>query len=508
MTTEVQTITDTPYETVDGIVSAAAAAAAPLRALDPGARARLLEGVADALDAEAAALVAVAREETHLPEPRLYGEVARTSGQLRMFAAALREGSFVEAIIDTALPSAVPPRPDLRRMLIPIGPTLVFAASNFPFAFSVAGSDTASALAAGCPVVVKAHPGHPRLSALVGHLLEERLVALGAPTGTLAVVHGIDAGVQALQDPRIKAAAFTGSTHGGRALADLAAARPEPIPFYGELGSTNPVFVTRAAVATRGEEIARDFVASYTLGVGQFCTKPGLLILPAGHGLEPALTAAVRNVAAARMLDERLHEGYASGLNRLLEAPGVRIAQAARPDDGFRTAPTLLATTLAAVRDDPGTLLTECFGPVSLIVDYDDEDELVPFALGLEGQLTATIHAEEDDARRLAPLTEALADRAGRVVWNGWPTGVAVSWSMHHGGPYPATTAPLHTAVGATAVRRFLRPVCFQDTPQALLPAQLRDDNPSGWTRRIDGELTRSPVKSPETDASLLGRHL
>ncbi|WP_343944471.1 aldehyde dehydrogenase (NADP(+)), partial [Pseudonocardia zijingensis] len=435
-------------------------------------------------------LVPIAIEESSLPEGRLTGEVARSSGQLRLFADALEEGSYLEVILDSADANAKPvPRPDLRRMLVPLGPVAVFAASNFPFAFSVPGGDTASALAAGCPVVVKAHPGHPRLSQRTGEVLVEALRAAGAPDGTFAVVHGMEAGSSVLTDPRIKAGAFTGSVKGGLALLDIASKREEPIPFYGELGSLNPVFVTPAAIAARGDEIADGYVGSFTLGAGQFCTKPGLLFLPAGHGLEERLTDAVRATAPAGMLNERIREGHAHERDRLEGLGPVRtLVHGAESAAGV--APTLLATTAKELLADPDPILQECFGPTSIIVEYADADEMLAAAEAFGGNLTATIHAEDSDAATLPPLVDVLRDRAGRLVYNGWPTGVAVSWAMHHGGPFPSTTASIHTSVGTTALRRFLRPVCYQNTPQALLPEALRDGNPLNLPRRLDGVLT------------------
>ncbi len=483
------TVTDTSPEELERVLAAAAQAAGPLAALRPAERARLVRAAADALDAAAGELVPIAIEESSLPEGRLTGEVARSSGQLRLFADALDEGSYLEVILDSADPDAKPvPRPDLRRMLLPLGPVLVFAASNFPFAFSVPGGDTASALAAGCPVVLKAHPGHPRLSARTGEVLAEALRAAGAPEGTFAVIHGMDVGTSALTDRRIKAAAFTGSERGGRALLDIATSRDEPIPFYGELGSLNPVFVTPAAVAARGDAIAAGYVGSFTLGTGQFCTKPGLLFLPEGHGLEEKLVDAVRGTSAAGMLNDRIREGHAHERDRLEGLGAVRtLVHGDDVDAGV--APTLLATTAKELLADPDALLKECFGPTSIVVEYSDPDELLAAAEAFGGNLTATVQAEDSDSATLAPLLDRLRDRAGRLLFNGWPTGVAVAWAMHHGGPYPATTASVHTSVGTTAIRRFLRPVCYQNTPQALLPEALQDGNPLGLPRRIDGVL-------------------
>jgi NADP-dependent aldehyde dehydrogenase len=484
------TVPDTTPEELERVLAAAAQAAGPLAALRPAERARLLRAAADALDAAAGELVPIAIEESSLPEGRLTGEVARSSGQLRLFADALEEGSYLEVILDSADPDAKPvPRPDLRRMLVPLGPVVVFAASNFPFAFSVPGGDTASALAAGCPVVLKAHPGHPRLSERTGEVLVEALRAAGAPEGTFAVVHGMDVGVTALSDPRVKAGAFTGSVKGGLALLEIATQREEPIPFYGELGSLNPVFVTSAAVAARGNEIADGYVASYTLGTGQFCTKPGLLFLPEGHGLEERLVEAVRGTGPAGMLNDRIRSGHAHERDRLEGLGPLRtLVHGADTDSGV--APTLLATTAKELLADPDPILQECFGPTSIVVEYADRDEMLAAAEAFGGNLTATVHAEDGDAPTLPPLLDVLRDRAGRLIYNGWPTGVAVAWAMHHGGPFPATTASIHTSVGTTAIRRFLRPVCYQNTPQSLLPEALRDDNPLGLPRRIDGVLS------------------
>lgn len=483
---------DTSPELLDAVLTAASEAAGPLVALRPAERAAMLRAAADALDAAAGELVPIAMRESSLPEQRLTGEVARSSGQLRLFADALEEGSYLEVIIDTADPNAVPvPRPDLRRMLVPLGPVLVFAASNFPFAFSVPGGDTASALAAGAPVVLKAHPGHPELSRRTGEVLVEALRAAGAPEGTFAVVHGLDAGTSALTDPRIKAAAFTGSVRGGRALLDIAQSRPDPIPFYGELGSLNPVFVTPAAVAARGDAIADGYVASFTLGTGQFCTKPGLLFLPEGHGLEQRLVDAVRGAAPAAMLGDRIRAAHAEQRDRLAGLGAVRTLVGGG-DEVAEVAPTLLATTAGKLLADPDALLQECFGPTSIVVEYSGTGEMHAAAEAFGGNLTATVHAE--DSEEVAPLLERLRDRTGRILFNGWPTGVAVTAAMHHGGPWPATTASVHTSVGTTAVRRFLRPICYQNTPQHLLPEALTDHNTLGLPRRINGTVTTGEV--------------
>jgi len=494
-------IDDTTPDALETLLTAAAEAAPAVGAAAPRVRAEWLRAAATALDDAADTLVPLAIAETHLPEPRLRGEVARSSGQLRLFADALEAGTLLEVIIDSADPDATPvPRPDLRRMLAPLGPVLVFAASNFPFAFSVCGGDTASALAAGCPVVVKAHPGHPETSQRTYEVMTRALRDAGAPDGTLGLVHGVDAGVQALGDRRIRAAGFTGSVPGGLALHEIASSRPDPIPFFGELGSVNPVFVTRAAVEARGAEIASGYVGSYTLGVGQFCTSPGLLFLPAGHGLEEELRSA-GEVAAAPMLYPGIGRAFAAGVERLRKLPGVETlaGPASIGDDGTEPVPAvLLRTTAGDLIADPEPLLEECFGPVSVVVEYADEDELLRAAALVSGSLTASIHAEETDTteQSLVTLVDVLADRAGRLVWNGWPTGVAVAAAMHHGGPFPATVGAAFTSVGTTAARRFQRPVCFQDAPQVALPAALRDRNELGIERRVDGVVTTDDLGS------------
>lgn len=467
-----------------------AAAQAAVGQATPAERASWLRAAADALDAAGDELIPLAAKETHLPEaPRLRGELTRTTFQLRLFGEVLLDGAFLGATIDHADPNwPMGPRPDIRRSVVPIGPVLVFAASNFPFAFSVAGGDTASALAAGCPVVLKAHPGHPELSTRTGQVLREALVAAGAPDGIFDVIHGVEAGVTALKDPRIAAAAFTGSVSGGRALFDIALSRPVPIPFYGELGSVNPVVVTPGAVKARGAEVARGYVGSFTLGVGQFCTKPGLLFLPEGHGLEEELRTAVRAVPGQRMLNERIAGGFRTGLARLTEQPSVTVLTGTQPE-GELFRPTLLTVRGADFLQADEVLRSECFGPTSIVVTYRDQDELRELLGHLEPGLTATVHAEESEIEDVRELLPTLTRLAGRLLWNDWPTGVTVSWAQQHGGPYPATTAPTTTSVGTAAIERFLRPVAFQGFPDALLPPPVQEDNPWHLPRRVDGTL-------------------
>lgn len=462
------------YPEVDAAARIAAGAVDGLAAAKDAGRARALRLAADRLDATAGTLIPVAAAETHLQETRLTGELTRTTFQLRLFAELLEGGGIHQVVIDHADASwPMGPRPDLRRHLIALGPVAVFAAGNFPFAFSVAGGDTAAALAAGCPVVVKAHPGHPRLSDLTGEIVREALEEAGLPAGSFAVIHGEQAGIALVQHRLIQAVAFTGSLGGGRALFDVASGRPEPIPFYGELGSLNPVFVTPAAAAARRDSITEGFVSSYTLGAGQFCTKPGLLMVPAASGFEESLAAAVRDVPSAKLLNDRITTGYDKVHTELAGKGCVRTLvpgtiSAAGPS------PALLAVTADELLRHKDELLVECFGPTAMVVTYSNVSQLAVIASAFPGQLTATVHGEDGDGD--APgLVAILATRAGRVIWNGWPTGVSVTWAQHHGGPYPATTNPLHTSVGTASINRFLRPVAYQDMPANLLPAELRD---------------------------------
>jgi len=456
--------------------AAVRAAHATLDALaDRPKRAALLRAAADAVEARAAELIAAADAETALGVPRLTGELARVAYQFRFFADIVDDGAFLGVVIDPPDPSAVPPRPELRRWRVPIGVVAVFAASNFPFAFSVPGGDTASALAAGCPVVVKAHPDHPRTSELVAETLRAAAEKVGLPADVLNLVHGYQAGIDLVRHPLIAAVGFTGSIPGGRALFDLAAARPSPIPFYGELGSLNPVLVTERAAETRADEIAAGLVASYTLGQGQFCTKPGLVLVPAGPAGDELTRSATETASAAApgaLLDARMREHFLAGFAARAAAPGVRTlsAAAAVPTDD---APQAVRAGLLEVdaADLGGDLLEECFGPVTVLVRYRGAADAEAVLAGLGGNLTATLHAASGEPDAAAWLTR-LSRFAGRVIFGGWPTGVAVAPAMTHGGPYPATTSPT-TSVGGTAIDRWLRPVTFQTVPPDLLPPEL-----------------------------------
>lgn len=472
---------------LDQIARRAAAAAPAWAAVPPRKRAAALVAAADALLEARHELVAVAMRETGLGEARLTGELTRTAVQLRLFADVVVDGSYLDVRIDDADDDfALGVRPDLRRYRIPVGPVLNFAASNFPFAFSVAGGDTAAALAAGNPVIVKAHPGHPLLSLQTAAVVAGALEFAGAPAGTLQLVFGQAAGVAMLKDPHIAAGSFTGSIRAGRILADIAAARPAPIPFYGELGSVNPVFVTRAALAERGEQIADGYLASVAGSAGQLCTKPGFLFLPAGHELQEALALKAEAVAEHRLLNPGIAAGFGERRDSILAAPGVTpiAGGSLRFDEegqGWAT-PTIVsvrADDLVAQREH---LLDEAFGPLSIVVEYDNEDELAARADELfQGNLTGTVHAAEgENSGPLRSLIAWITQHAGRVLFGGWPTGVAVTPAMQHGGPWPATTNDSGTSVGSAAIDRFLRPVAYQAVPQELLPEPLRDVNPWG----------------------------
>lgn len=469
-------------------IAARAAKAFPLwAATPPNERAKAIVAAADALLAASSELVATAMEETGLTEARLSGELKRTAVQLKLFADVVVDGTYLDVRIDDADPDFVlGVRPDVRRYRIAVGPVLNFAASNFPFAFSVAGGDSAAALAAGCSVIVKAHSGHPKLSVQTAEVVATALESAGAPKGVFQVISGQKEGVEMLKDPRIKAGSFTGSIRVGRMLADIAAARPTPIPFYGELGSVNPVFVTEAALADNAEGILDGFVTSVAGSAGQLCTKPGFLFAPAGAALAEGIASRTAAVAEHRLLNPSITKGYKSRRDAVLAAPGVKILAEGdlRVDDdgqGWAT-PTIVSVPVSVLKEHREALLDESFGPLSIIVEYDNVDELADIAEDLfEGNLTGTVHtAPGEDSPALRHIVDWISSSAGRVLFGGWPTGVAVTPAMQHGGPWPATTNDSSTSVGTAAIARFTRPVAYQSAPQAMLPEPLRDDNPWG----------------------------
>jgi NADP-dependent aldehyde dehydrogenase len=480
-------------EQIDRAGDAAAAAKLPFLATPPARRAELLRRIADGLVDLGDELVQRVTAETALPTPRVQNERGRTVLQLQQFAALIEDGAWVDARIDRAdTKRPGPPKPDLRRMLQGLGPVAVFGASNFPLAYSVAGGDTASALAAGCPVVVKGHPAHPGTSELVGAVITDAVRHLGLPAGTFSLLHGRTeaTGGRLVQHPAIAAVGFTGSHRGGRALFDLAAARPSPIPVFAEMGSMNPVVVLPNAMKNRGAQIAEQLANSATLAMGQFCTSPGMVLWLPGDGAL-AFAQKLREKLAAASAGPAVHptirSGYEAALAEVRKLPVAVDATAA----GMSTAatalcPTLLSATGDLVRAHP-RLRTEIYGPAVLAVPCAARGELLQVAASFHGHLTATVHGDGDDFAEFADLLAVLRSKVGRLIANGVPTGVEVCPSMVHGGPYPAATDPRFSAVGTSAIARWVRPVCWQDWPHDLLPPELRDDNPLGIRRMVDG---------------------
>ncbi len=476
---------------------AMAAAAAPvLRSASREVRANLLDAIGSRLKANGEAIVERAMAETGLPKGRIEGELGRTVNQLALFARVVREGGYLDLRIDTALPDRVPPRPDIRLSMVPVGPVVVFGASNFPLAFSVAGGDTASALAAGCPVIVKAHSAHPGTSELAGKAIQAAVADVGLPEGVFSLLFGSgsEIGGKLVADARIKAVGFTGSRQGGLALVEIARKRAEPIPVYAEMSSINPVLLLPGALAAKGPQIAQAFAGSLTLGAGQFCTNPGLLIAidgPECDAFAEAATAAVGALAGATMLTAGIHSAYCKGVGALEANPRAALVARGQEAGGLTATPVLFAVPAADFLADH-SLHEEVFGAASLLVKCRNEAEVEQVLRVLEGQLTLAIHAHGDAdqamAGRLLPLAE---QKAGRILFNGFGTGVEVCDAMVHGGPWPATSDPRSTSVGSLAISRFVRPVSYQDTPQDLLPPDLRDDAPEGLARRVNGKIIR-----------------
>lgn len=463
--------------------------------INPAGRAAFLRAIAGRIDALGDVLIQTANAETHLPEARLKNERGRTINQLNAFAQLLEAGDWVEASIDTADPKRAPaPRPDLRKMFFPLGPVVVFGASNFPFAFSTAGGDTASALAAGCPVVVKSHPAHPKTSALVGGAIRQAIEECTLPANVFQHVDdtSIEAGQQLVQHPVTRAVAFTGSYQGGKALFDLANKRPEPIPVFAEMGSVNPVVVLPEA-GKNNKDIPAIIAGSVTLGVGQFCTNPGLLLVVEHEGLSSFLQAIAEKIAQvspAKMLHKGIATNYSHRKKESLVQPGVTaLAEVAVAEEGSGSA--ALASVAANDFLKSEVLKEEVFGPYSLIVRCKDKSELLKVISSLRGQLTATVFGADDELKHYTEVTEALHKRCGRLIFNGVPTGVEVCKSMQHGGPFPATTDARFTSVGVDAIYRFVRPVAYQDFPDDQLPVELRNHNAANILRCVNGTWTR-----------------
>ena len=466
---------------------AAAARASGLERMSRSARIAMLETVATALEDALDDLVAVAATETGLTEARLAGEVRRSAAQFRLFADVVRDGHYLEAAIDHAGDTPLGAAPDVRRMLVPLGPVAVFGSSNFPFAFSVVGGDTASALAAGCPVVVKAHSSHPLTARRSFEVLRVALHDAGAPTGALGIVYGTQAGSRLVAEEAVRAVGFTGSAAAADALLAVIATRSTPIPFYGELSSVNPLIVTAAAAATRGPAIAAGLYDSVTGSAGQLCTKPGVAFVPAGAAgdrLVEEIARRARDAGAQPLLNDRIRESFDHIRSRLVDDGGARVLVAGAGAEGFAVTPTVLEIDAADLTE---AATEEAFGPLVVIVRYADESALPSAVLAVPPSLTASLHSEPADHAHLGDLLGVLAERSGRLVFDGFPTGVRVGWAQHHGGPWPATNA-VHTSVGASAIRRFLRPLAWQNAPAEVLPPELRDGDVV-VPRRVDGVL-------------------
>lgn len=457
-----------------------------LAAISLAERAIILREIAVDLDERAAEIVAIAAEESLLPIDRLRGELTRTVNQFRLYADVIEEGSWLDASITHAKPDASPPVQDHRRVNVPLGPVIVFAASNFPLAFGIVGTDTASALAAGCAVVAKGHPGHPRLAVLLAGIVQDSLARQSVPDAAFTLLDA-DEAVAVLGDARITAGSFTGSIGGGTALKRIAESRELPIPFYAEMGSVNPVIVTAAAWRARRTEILSGLVDSMTVSNGQLCTSPGVLFVPDVALSPDELAGFTRDTSAASLLTDSIADGFRAGVRGLSETAGVEAAGALVVVEGRSAQPVLWVTDASIVEASPDAL-EERFGPSSVVVRYDSQSEVLRLLAGMDGQLTASIFAEPEE--EIGPLVQVLASKAGRVLLNAWPTGVAVSWSMHHGGPWPASSSVQFGSVGAEAIDRFTRAVTYQNFADDLLPLPLREDNPWRIPRRIDGVVT------------------
>lgn len=469
------------------IARRAAAASPMLDSSGRGFRANLLRAIADDLEGRRDAVVAVADRETAIGEARLNGELTRTVYQARLFADVLDEGSYLEAAIDHAAVTPMGPGPDLRRMLVPLGPVAVFGSSNFPLAFSVPGGDTVSAIAAGCSVVLKAHGSHPATSLLCFEILDAAARKAGAPEGTFGMVFGQDAGSTLVADPAIRAVGFTGSLSGGEALLRVISSRDDPIPFYGELSSINPVVISPAAARVRGEQIAADLLASVALAAGQLCTKPGVALVPRGpegDALVAALSAAVGGEPPRVLLNSRIRTSYLETTGRLRSSGISVLGEATTPGGPLAVLPVLFEVEAPDVTPES---VEECFGPTMVVIRYGDVAELLEALSRIPSSLTGTLHSEPSERGDMRPVVEHFRRTSGRIVFDGYPTGVLVGWAQTHGGPWPATNS-LFTSVGTSAIRRFLRPVTWQNAPAEVLPEELRDDFTS-IPRRVDGQV-------------------
>jgi NADP-dependent aldehyde dehydrogenase len=477
-------------EDVERAASLAREAFGVTKYLSGAEKARFLRAIADELEAVRSDVVHWTTRETALPQARIEGELGRTQLQLRLFADLVEDGSWVDARVDVGDPERKPlPKPDLRSMLRPVGPVVVFGASNFPLAYSVAGGDTASALAAGCPVIAKAHPAHPATSEVVGAAVVRAVQSCGLPAGTFSLLFdaAYEIGVALVKHPSVKGVGFTGSRRGGLALVDIARARPEPIPVFAEMSSTNPIFITAGALESRSEAIAKGLHGAVTLGMGQFCTNPGLIFLPkgeAGDAFLRDLAEQMKQTPEGTMLTSGIGEAYTRGVAKLAASDSITLH--ARQDAG-KPGAALFETQVQVLEAQP-ELTEEVFGPSTLVIRYENLGELSEAARGLEGQLTATLQIEESELESHRELASILEEKAGRVIVNGFPTGVEVGHAIVHGGPFPSTSDGQSTSVGSMAITRWTRPVCFQNFPQSVLLPELKSENPLGIRRLEDGK--------------------
>ena len=490
---------DATHAEADEAMQAADGAFDALRLATPETRAKLLDTIADEITALGDALLERAHAECALPMARLTGERGRAIGQLKLFAGLIREGSWANACVDHAIPDRQPlPKPDVRRVMLPIGPVVVFGASNFPFAIGVIGTDTVCALAAGCPVVVKGHPAHPGTCEMLARAVLTALHKVGLPAGSFSLLHGKgnDIGTTLTKHPLTQAVAFTGSLRGGRALMDVAAARPHPIPVYAEMGSVNPVFVLPGALKERASKIAEAYVGSVTMGVGQFCTNPAVVLGLQGDDLNQFISssaALAAKVAPQTMLHRGICEAYDAGTAVWQTVKGLQLAgESETPSSETASqAACRIFTTTIDVLEANAELRSEVFGPCSIIAKCASLEDLLRYANSLDGQLTATIQGTEQDLRDFAPLIRVLERKVGRIIFNGFPTGIEVCPSMHHGGPYPAASHSFFTSIGTGSIYRFVRPVCYQGFPDEALPELLKDSNPRSALRIVDGVMVR-----------------
>lgn len=485
-------------ESIDKVFENSRSAFLNYQMVSAGQRAGFLRSVASHIEKLGPALIDTCSAETNLPVARLEGERSRTCNQLRMFADLLEEGSWVDAVIDTALPGRQPvPRPDLRRMLVPLGPVVVFGASNFPLAFSTAGGDTASALAAGCTVVYKGHPAHPETSGMVAKAIRNAARDHQVPEGVfLHVEGGTETGQQLVRHPLARAVAFTGSTAGGMSIFRTAVERQEPIPVFAEMGSVNPIFILPGRLAGGAADLAGSVAQSVLLGSGQFCTNPGLVFLPESDGADAfleAMRALFTDSPSGKMLHPGISVGYLDALSGVLSGKGVTPLVSGNSHDPLEGPPALATVSLDAWLENPD-LQKEVFGPFTLVVRYRDPLQLKEVMQKLEGQLTITLLGAEHETQILGELSPLALEKCGRLLFSGVPTGVEVSHAMTHGGPFPATTDSRSTSVGTAAIRRFARPVTYQSAPEALLPDVLKNANPLGIRRLVNGTLTDQPI--------------